>query len=280
MITRESIIERLTTKYPQYRFIPTEVTKNGDVHLQGICVKDDSPIAPTIYTDAIIDRCQDNLDEAVEIISNIIEQHQAPDIDLNKLKDKDFILDRIRIGVQKESEESLVKRSIPDFPDMEAYLYFAEHGDNNDMWSVKLKPELLASANISEKTAWELAEKHTFEATTLQSMAEVLAEMMGDAFDPAIADMSLCEMYVISNQEKCKGAASILNHALLKKFAADHDCTSICVIGSSIHEALLVPLQGNYDIEDFNAMVREVNATQVAPEDVLVDRAYVITFEE
>jgi hypothetical protein len=59
-------------------------------------------------------------------------------------------------------------------------------------------------------------------------------------------------MYVISNQEKCKGAASILNHALLKKFAADHNCTSICVIGSSIHEAILVPLQGNYDIEDFN----------------------------
>lgn len=280
MITRERIIERLTTKYPQYRFIPTEVTKNGDVHLQGICVKDDSPIAPTIYTDAIIDRCQDNLDEAVEIISNIIEQHQAPDIDLNKLKDKDFILDRIRIGVQKESEESLVKRSIPDFQDMEAYLYFAEHGDNNDMWSVKLKPELLASANISEKTAWELAEKHTFEATTLQSMAEVLAEMMGDAFDPVMADMSLCEMYVISNQEKCKGAASILNHELLKKFAVEHNCNEICVIPSSINEAILVPLQSNYDIEDFNAMVREVNATQVAPEDVLVDRAYVINFEE
>ena len=33
MITRENIIERLATKYPQYRFIPTEVTKNGDVHL-------------------------------------------------------------------------------------------------------------------------------------------------------------------------------------------------------------------------------------------------------
>ncbi len=115
MITREDIIERLQEKYKsQYHIVPQDVVKNG-IHLEGICIRDESPIAPTIYTQSIIDRCGDNLDEAIEIISNIIEQHQAPDIDVDKLTDPTFILERIRIGVQKESDENLVKKPVPDF---------------------------------------------------------------------------------------------------------------------------------------------------------------------
>ena len=280
MITRETLIEKLSQKYPQYRFIPTDVTKNGDVHLKGICVRDDSPIAPTIYCDSIIERCEDNLDKAIEIISNIIEQHNVPDIDLSKLQNRDFILDRIRIGVQKESDEKLVKHPVEEFPGMEAYLYFAENSENHDMWSVKLNSDLLASADISEEIAWEKAEQNTFAATTLQSLSSVLAEMLGDGADDNMFDMLPCEMYVISNKEKVKGAASILNHDLLKSFAKEHQCTSLCVLPSSLHEAILVPLQDEYNIEDFNAMVCEINATEVAPEDVLVNRAYVISFEE
>ena len=280
MITRETIIEKLSQKYPQYRFIPTDVTKNGDVHLKGICIRDDSPIAPTIYTDSIIARSEGNLDKAIEIIGNIIDQHQAPDIDLTKLQSRDFILERIRIGVQKESDEKLVKHSVEEFPGMEAYLYFAENSENRDMWSIKLNTELLASANISEEIAWEKAEQNTFEATTLQSLSSVLAEMLGDGADNNMFDMLPCEMYVLSNKEKVKGAASILNHELLKNFAKEHDCSSLCVLPSSLHEAILVPLQGEYKIEDFNAVVCEINATELSPEDVLVNRAYVINFEE
>lgn len=279
MITRENIIKRLTQKYPQYSFIPTEVTKNGYVRLKDICVIDNSPIAPTIYTDDIIKRCQDNLEEAVEIISNIIKQHQAPDSDLSKLQDKDFILSRIRIGVQKESKEELVKCSVPEYPGMEAYLYFAEHSDNHDMWSIKIKNDLLATAGIDEDKAWCIAEKHTFEATMLQSMTEVLAEMLDADFSPCLAELTPCEMYVISNRDKCKGVAGILNHDLLRNFASKHNCKSLCVLDSSIHEAILVPLHAEYSINEFTAMVREVNSTQVAPEDVLVDRAYVIEFD-
>ena len=278
MITRENIIERLTQKYPQYRFIPTEVTKNGDVRLKGICVRDNSPIAPTIYTDDIISRSS-SIEEAVEIISNIIEQHQAPDINLEKLHDRDFILDRIRIGVQKESAEELVKRSVPEFPGMDAYLYFAEHGNGHDIWSVKLKADLLAKANIKEDEAWQIAERNTFESTTLQSMTEVLAEMMGADFDPDLTEMAPCEMYIISNKDKYKGVAGILNHDLLQNFASEHNCKKLCLLMSNIHEVIAVPLHAEYSIDEFNAMVHEVNSTQVAPEDVLVDRAYVIEFD-
>lgn len=283
MITREDIIERLQEKYPQYHIVPQDVVKNGDVHLEGICIRDESKIAPTIYTQSIIDRCGDDLDEAIEIISNIIEQHQAPDIDVDKLTDPTFILERIRIGVQKESDENLVKKPVPDFEGMEQYLYFSETGPtSHDMWSVKLRPELMKTAHISEELAWSLAEKHTFEATSIMSMSEIIVEMIGGLdSEEDFPDMGQCEMYVISNKERCKGAAAIINHDLLERFAKQHNCKSLCVIPSSIHEAILVPLHDeSYSIQDFDAMVKEVNETQVSPEERLVDRAYVIHFKE
>ena len=61
MITRELIIEKLQQKYPQYHFTPQDIVKNGDVHLKAICVRDESPIAPTIYTDEIISQCDEPL---------------------------------------------------------------------------------------------------------------------------------------------------------------------------------------------------------------------------
>jgi len=282
MITRENIIERLQEKYPQYHIVPQDVVKNGDVHLEGICIRDESKIAPTIYTQFIIERCGDDLDKAIEIISNIIEQHQAPDIDVDKLTDPTFILERIRIGVQKESDENLVKKPIPDFEGMEQYLYFSENEpSSHDMWSVKLRPELMKTAHISEELAWSLAEKHTFETTSIKSMSEILVEMMGGLdSEEDFPDMSPCEMYVISNHERCKGASAILNRSLLERFAKQHNCKLLCVLPSSIHEAILVPLHDeSYSIEEFSEIVKSVNGT-LAPEDILVDRAYILHFEE
>lgn len=123
-------------------FTLTTVTKNGDVEMDDIIIKNEAPIVPTIYTNSIIEKSS-CLDEAVEIISRIIEQNSALEIDINMLHDKDFILNRIRIGVQKTSNEDLVKRPVPDFPGMDAYLYFIEQTGTHDSWSVRIKPELL-----------------------------------------------------------------------------------------------------------------------------------------
>lgn len=275
--TREDIIDKLKVKYPHLTFTPTTVTKNGDVELDGIIVKNETPIAPTIYTDSIINKSS-CLDEAVEIISGIIDQNSAPDIDINLLQDKEFILNRIRIGVQKTSDEDLVKKPVPDFPGMDEYLYFKENTGKHDSWSVRIKPGLLQAAGIEEDEAWAVAEKHTFEAATITSMAEILAEMTGmDISEYETPDVG---MYVISNVDKTKGAASILDHELLSRFAKEHGCSSIVVVPSSVHECILVPVYDMVNIEEFDAMVREVNETQVAPEDVLVDRAYLINFSE
>lgn len=46
------------------------------------------------------------------------------------------------------------------------------------------------------------------------------------------------------------------------------------ILPSSIHEILLVPDNGDKTADDLRDMVREVNATQVSPEEKLTDNVY------
>ena len=46
------------------------------------------------------------------------------------------------------------------------------------------------------------------------------------------------------------------------------------VLPSSVHEVVIVPASAGVGCRDMDEMVAEVNRTQVAPEEVLSDRAY------
>lgn len=284
MITRENIIEKLEQKYPQYRFIPTEVIKNGDYKLEAICVKNDTPIAPSIYTSPLIEQYPDDLDAVVDIVSNIIEQNMSPDINLDEITSKDFVLEHIKIGVQKSSDEDLVKLPISDFEDMEQYLYYSDSTTSDSSFSIKLRPDLAQRIGLNLDEAWAIARSHTFEDCTIKSMASIMREMMGDDFDDEFDDeifnSAQLPMYIISNKSQLKGAASILNHELLKDFAAKHNAKHLIILPSSISECILIPYADeSYDLDTFSEMVRDVNETQVKPEERLTNRAYVLHFE-
>ena len=46
------------------------------------------------------------------------------------------------------------------------------------------------------------------------------------------------------------------------------------MIPCSIHECLILPDDGTYREEELNSMVRDVNKTQLQPDDVLSDHVY------
>ena len=96
---------------------------------------------------------------------------------LIKITDKDFILESVRIGVQKVSNQAGIKRST-EYDGIEQYLYYGE-----DEWYIRLTDEILKSAGITNKNKlWDVARKNTFKHTTIKSMLELMREMMGDGF--------------------------------------------------------------------------------------------------
>ena len=80
-------------------------------------------------------------------------------------------------------------------------------------------------------------------------------------------------LYLLTNQTSFFGAAGILNTDLLAEFA-EKIGQNLYIIPSSVHELLLLPDDGQINIEYFNLMIDEVNRSLVEPQNILSNHAY------
>ena len=270
--TKEMIIEELTNR----GYIVSEQTciKNGIVK-NGISIKksEEDRIAPTLYLDEVLGDAYErdlSLEEVVERIESLVSRKF--DFDIDKFFAPEYITEHIRIGVQKEGEEELVKRTT-EFEGIEEYLYIADSNEG-ESFSVKVKPQMLAQAGLTEEYLFEVAEKHNHEEFTAQPLMNIVAQMIGE--DIGGAD-ELAPMYVLSNKSNLKGASAMLDKKGIGELAERIGVHEFVLLPSSIHECILVPKTSEVDIEVFENMVKEVNATTVDPLDRLVDRAYLLT---
>lgn len=152
------------------------------------------------------------------------------------------------IGLMNEStakEMNIVYKPTP-FDGIVQYIYFTY--DHDDAY-----PDY----------DWDEAKETTFATTKIATLSDVL----GLSFGPTI--------YVVTNETGFRGASAILDTDSLRNALPKG---KYVMLPSSIHEVLLYPDDGS-DMETFVDMVKTVNATEVAPEDQLIDAAYHITID-
>ena len=78
-------------------------------------------------------------------------------------------------------------------------------------------------------------------------------------------------LYVLTNKEKTQGAAMIARPDIMKEIGDKFGC-DYYVLPSSTHEVLVMPVSAGVELEMLSAMVHEVNATEVSPQDKLSDK--------
>ena len=100
-------------------------------------------------------------------------------------------------------------------------------------------------------------------------MAEVMKDMlaMSDEEYEMLPMSSDERMFVLTNELKLNGAAAILDTDLMLEIF--EKIGEFYILPSSIHEVLIVPMSSNIHVSELKAMVKEVNDTQVSPEDRL-----------
>ena len=194
------------------------------------------------------------------------------DIAIN-FNDPKWILEHITIALQRTSDESLVKRPC-DLDGIEQYLILQEEEDGA-CYSVKVVPVLLSNAGIRESDAWDKALNNLIADTQITSLGKVLSEMTGIPYDGSLE--SDVKFHVITNSRKCKGASAIMNRKALRSFTQIYNTNMLFVLPSSIHEMMIAPYDSSLNLDELSAMVKEINETQVAPEERLTDKAYIIT---
>ena len=100
------------------------------------------------------------------------------------------------------------------------------------------------------------------------SVSEAMAEAMADG----------PRMFVLTNDRKTNGANILLFKEQLAELAEKVD-DDFFILPSSIHELLAIPAFQVDDAEQLRQMVREVNDTQVAPDEILGYEAYLYNRE-
>ena len=272
MISENSLITELYHR--GYTPDVHDVIKNG-VTMRGLTIRpDNDPIAPCIYIDEMLEKCESPR-QAADMVINFYESHRAVNLgcDISDLTNPEYITAHTFVGLQKTSDEDIVHRDSM-YEGIEEFLYLRGEVTEPDgcHWSVKLKPAMIKE--LDEDELWKSAKKRTFGEFKIQALNEVIA---GLGFDniPDCPDMP--NLYVISNAEKFRGAACACDVESIRKWAGEHDFHKLVVLPSSIHEMLIVPVaDGEYDLDSFSHMVEEVNNTQVAPTERLTDRAYIL----
>ena len=136
------------------------------------------------------------------------------------------------------------------------------------MWKVK-KEELFKDAL---KNAQETMPCH------IRTMSEVLKEFMSydDTYDDQarkVLEKQSNAMLIMSNHENFYGASCILYDGVLQHLA-DCNKTSYYILPSSVHEVILLPQELAEYPSELKNMVKEINRTQVEPEEVLSDEIY------
>ena len=219
------------------------------------------------------------VDKAVETISRGIEQR--PDIDVAALTDYSQMKEKLAMEVVSAEANKEMLENVPhqNIEDMAVVYRFILSSDEEGRASILVTNQLLENMGVTPEQLHADAMENApqLKPAEIKGMSEVMAEMMG--FDQAEmlgifpVDPKDEQMFVATVPDKVHGAGVLAYQDFMDQ-AADRVGGDFFILPSSIHEVLIVPDNGKMGLKDLENMVKEVNETQVAPEDKLTDSVY------
>ena len=236
----------------------------------GVSIKrPEENISPTIYVESFYNDCLTVEDAATKIIQ-IYEDTKVDMPDVGFMTDFEKVKDMLTVRLLPSTFKTEIFRSAKryGFDDLILVPYI-DLGDilgKGQGGSVLVRQQLISGWGVTKKEVIDTAIKNTkSEKAFVQSLNSFMTEMTGMEMDEIPGGP-----VIITNEKKTYGASAILGQLTKLKKANDG---GFFVLPSSIHEVLVLPKMGN-DKESLDAMVREVNMTQVSPEEQLANHAY------
>lgn len=262
------------------------VTKNNGIKQTAIMIQDigtdetQHRISPVQYLESFFDKAQEGVPirHLARILCETAEKYRTlpeglrPDMfeDSRKLRENLFCK-LINAG---QNEEMLSHCPHEHWQDL-AVVYYCELGDGTDYSAtVTVTDQVMELLDMTEEELRSCAWKNTGEKkdVVFQPLGNVLAAMTGGMDIPEDEALE-SPLYLLSTQGAHLGAiAAALPDTC--RMAADRLGGSFFMIPSSIHEFLLLADSGEVDARQINQMIRMINASEVAPGEVLSDQAY------
>lgn len=281
-ILRELVEEVMAVAGEGYEVHSNLVKKNNGVELQAIIVRQPGEVVtPTVYVDKYLEDIENGLataEEAAKAVFQVYLDNKNPDlgIDISKLSNKQYILDNVEYQLVNAERNADRLQGAPSkkVADLAALYRTVVSSDENGTASYIVTNEAMVKAGISIEELDEAAARNTEKkGFVIQSIAEVMAGMMGVPEEMVEEMEGGPQMFVLSNASKTNGANIIMYAKELAALAERID-DDFFILPSSIHELLAIPASQVDEAEQLRQMVREVNDTQVAPDEILGYEVY------
>lgn len=278
-----------------------DITKNNGVVLTGLTfVQKNINISPTIYLEEFYKEYKEGrtLEDIVEEIKKIYyESKLEKSIDMDFFTEydkakKNIVYKLIHYDRNKELLEKIPHRKFLDLAIVYYYLVDMKEFTNA---TILIHNNHMESWNKTEEDLYIQAQQNTPRLLKVNfcGMMDILKELTEEDYiymenSPGretdrmeIQDLLLemqvrrdeTGMYVLSNFSRLYGASAIL-YPGVKEACAKQFKTGFFILPSSVHELILVPDEGQVSKEKLEQMVREVNETQVDPQEHLSDFVY------
>lgn len=203
---------------------------------------------------------------------------QPPQMEYSVFSDYEAAKDRLFIRVTNKEVNADVLADMPhkEVEDLAITYHVLVNHDQSGIASAPITNDLLRHYGVTAEQLHEdaVANSQRMLPAQLDSMQNMLFGMM----EPDAADTLRDEPYpgstmlVLTNNVQLNGAAALFYPGMMDQ-AAERLGGNFIVLPSSTHEVIMVPADGA-DFRSLEQMVKDINRSQVAPEERLSDHVY------
>lgn len=239
---------------------------NGKDKVGLVIIQRGIDISPTIYLEEFYEKYLNGEDvtdlahSICEIYSHIKFEEPYP---YQNLLQFEFVKERIVYKIIHHKMNEILLKDVPfvEYLDLAIVFYVVLENTEHGIATMLIRNEHLERWGVKKEEVAHLAAENTPDLLP--------AEMM------QMTD----EMYVLTNENRNLGASVILYPELLTNMGK-YLRNNFYVLPSSIHEVILIPESFELDAVKLTKMVREVNRTEVDPEEILSDHVYYFDREQ
>lgn len=240
----------------------------------------DSNIGVTVNLKDAYERYQEGASygEAIQEVSQSVEEgmENVPNVEVSELMDYDSMKENLMIQVVPTEGNEELLAGIPHQEQEDMSIVYRMVLDTNEdgMASALVTNNMLLQYDITAEQLHADAMENAPERfpARIRSMQEVMAEMFG--IEPEMMpDQDEVSMFIATCNSGVNGAGCIFYPEFMDQ-AAEKLNGDFFILPSSIHETILLPDLGDMNYHDLEAMVQQVNESEVEPKDRLSYSVY------
>ena len=270
-----TILECTEKKLPEDEIVEKqEVQKNNGVTAVGLTIrKKGSQITPVIYMEEFYQKylMGASIDDLSDFL--ITKSRMIPSLSKGDYKDiRDFgkIKNHIVYKLINAKKNEKLLREVPNLPilDLAIVFYWMIPMAESEYGSVLIKNEHMNLWKLPISVLYQCAKENTPRLLPYKfaPLDEYVKELAGEFIEES-------PLYILSNQMGLNGAVALL-YPKMPEIVYRRIKKSYYLLPSSIHEFLIVPKSEHICWENLRRIVKEVNSTQISPEELLSNHIY------